>query len=539
MEYKPLVLVVDDNETNRELIREILEDEEYRVNEAENGQKGYLKALEEIPDLILMDVEMPVMNGLEATRKIIETPETNRIPVIVLTGLNDTEDRIKAYNCGAMDFVTKPFNALELMARVKSYIRFSILNKKYVLSTISTETGLPNRAAFHEKLPDTSNPKLLLLKIDDIESISRFYGEATGTAIEKEFAAFLLTAQTNEIKVQSTLFHLGKGLFGFLLEDSEDIISRTTAREIILELGKRFDSIRPQIKDEHYEIEFTAVAGFTKENMLEKSELALDEALRNKTSILVMDDIIQDVYQNIGDNIFWLKKIKDAVQNDRLVPFYQPIFNSNTGKIEKFESLVRMIDENGSIISPGQFLLIAKNSKYYPDITRLMTRQSINDFKNRPEEFSLNLSALDIENKNVRDFFLENLLKFPGIASRLTLEIVEQEGVKYIDTLRDFVRQVKQFGVKIAIDDFGSGYSNFKMLLDMEIDYLKIDGSLIRNIHKDASNRNVVETIKTFADKTNIGIIAEFVENEDIFNCLKQMGIHYFQGYYIGKPQKL
>jgi EAL domain-containing protein (putative c-di-GMP-specific phosphodiesterase class I) len=198
-----------------------------------------------------------------------------------------------------------------------------------------------------------------------------------------------------------------------------------------------------------------------------------------------------------------------------------------------------MIDEDGNIVPPGKFLLIAKNSKYYPDITRLMTEQSMEMFKNRPEEFTLNLSALDIENKNIRDFLLDSLEQSPDTASRLTLEIVEQEGVRFIDILKEFVRQVKLYGVKIAIDDFGSGYSNFRMLLDMDVDFLKIDGSLIRNIHTDASSRNVVETIKTFADKTKIGIIAEFVENEEIFQCLKKMGIHYLQGYYIGKPARL
>ncbi len=358
MEYKPIVLVVEDIEVNRELIREILEDEGYRVNEACNGKEGVEKALAEIPDVILMDVEMPEMNGLDATRILVETPETNRVPIIVLTGLNDLDDRIKAFECGAMDFVVKPFNALELMARVKSYIRLSLLNKKYVLSTISPETGLPNRAAFRERLQEAKKPTLLLVKIDNIEAVSRFYGEATGTNIEKVFSRLLQIEQPEELKDNSVLFHLGKGLFGFLVEDPENHLDKVKARAIISQLMQEFEDHHAEIKETYYDIELTAVIGFDRENMLEKSELALEEAIRNKTGILVMDDIISDVYHTIGENIFWLKKIKEAVQQDRLVPFYQPIFNSKTGKIDKYESLLRMIDESGNVVSPGQFLLI-------------------------------------------------------------------------------------------------------------------------------------------------------------------------------------
>lgn len=539
MGYVPLVLVVEDNDINRELIREILEDEGYRIKEAENGKEGVEKAGLEIPDLILMDIEMPVMNGLEATRLLKERPETSRVPVIVLTGLNETEDRIKAFDCGAMDYLTKPFNTLELLARVKSYIRFSLLNRKYVLSTLSQDTGLPNRAAFREKLPDLDSPRLMLIKIDNIEAISRFYGESTGTDIEKNFSQVLLQNQPDKLPETTTLFHLGKGLFGFLADDPENLVDKDLAKAQAAQMVNRLDKHHQLTGDAYYDFDVTVVVGFNKENMLEKSELALDEALRNKSEILLVDDIIQDVHHTIGENIFWLKKIREAVQDKRLIPFFQPIFNSKTDKIEKYEALLRMVDKEGNIVPPGKFLFIAKNSKYYPDITRLMTLQAMDQFKSRIDEFTLNLSALDIENRNIREFLVEALKKNPETAARMTLEIVEQEGVKYIDILKEFVQLVKQYGVKIAVDDFGSGYSNFRMLLDMDVDYLKVDGSLIRNIHEDTASRNVVETIKAFADKTSIGIIAEFVANEEIYNCLEEIGIYYHQGYYIGKPEKL
>jgi EAL domain-containing protein (putative c-di-GMP-specific phosphodiesterase class I) len=160
------------------------------------------------------------------------------------------------------------------------------------------------------------------------------------------------------------------------------------------------------------------------------------------------------------------------------------------------------------------------------------------DFKHRAESFSVNLSALDIESHQMREFLLSSLAENPDAASRLTFEIVEQEGFRFAEMLKEFIKQVKKYGVKIALDDFGSGYSNFRTLIDLDVDYLKIDGSLIKNIHRDASSRRVVETIKTFAEKISLDIIAEFVENEEIFNCLKAMGIHYCQGYFIGYAER-
>jgi EAL domain-containing protein (putative c-di-GMP-specific phosphodiesterase class I)/CheY-like chemotaxis protein len=539
MGYVPLILVAEDDEVNRELIRDILEEFGYRINEAVNGKDAVQKAISEVPDLILMDVEMPIMNGLDAIKILMENPDTNRIPIIVLTGLNETTDRIKAFDSGAMDYVAKPFNAHELLSHVRSYLRFSLLNKKYVLSTLNPDTQLPNRAAFREKLPDLEQPLLFLVKISNIEAISRFYGEVTGTEIEKFFAQFLQNEQSLELKTETTLFHLDKGLFGFLTMEPNPEIDKDNARQIGENIISHFGSLQTVVEEVQYDLELTVVVCFGKENVLEKSELALEEAIYKKIDVIVAEEVIEDLYHVIGENIYWLSKIKEAVQEEQFEPFYQPILNGTTGRIEKYESLLRMIGDDGEIIPPGKFLLIAKNSRYYHDITRIVVRRSMAVFENRNENFSINISALDIENKEMREFLLDSLKNAPGTANRMILEIVEQEGIKHYDILKTFIKQVKQYDVKIAIDDFGSGYSNFRMLMDMDVDFIKIDGSLIKNIITDTSSHSVVETIVAFAEKSNIGIIAEFVENQEILNCLKDMGIEYFQGWHIGKPGRL
>jgi len=537
MGYQPLVLVAEDDEVNRELIKDILTSYDYRVIEAVTGKDAVEKARQEVPDLILMDIEMPVMNGLEAIRLIMDRPETNRVPIIVLTGLNETEDRIKAFDCGAMDFVAKPFNAHELVSHVRSYLRFSLLNKKYVLSTLDPDTQTPNRASFREKMPELDKPLLFMIKLDNMDAISHFYGEGTGREIEKNFIDFLSQLELLQHGVDDfLLYHLGKGLFGVVIENGKAKLDKEKAKQIGQHLLEHFETHQTYVKEVQYDLEATVAICFDEEKNLEKSELALNEAVRSSTGVMMVDEVIQDVYHTIGENIIWLKNIKDAVHEHRFLPFFQPILNGSSGKIEKYETLLRMVDEEGHFVAPGQFLFVAKNSKYYPDITKTVTLQAIDVFKDRSEEFSINLSALDIENHSTRDFLMDTLRRSPEIAGRIIFEIVEQEGIKHFEILKEFVKNAKQLGASIAIDDFGSGYSNFRMLLDMDVDYIKVDGSLIRNIHTDAISRSVVETIKTFAEKTSMKIIAEFVENQQIQDTLMEMGIHYFQGYHIGKP---
>lgn len=154
-------------------------------------------------------------------------------------------------------------------------------------------------------------------------------------------------------------------------------------------------------------------------------------------------------------------------------------------------------------------------------------------------ELSINISVTDIEKTFTREKIFDLLEEYHSDAHRIVFELLEDEDVKDFNIIKDFIRHVKNQGVKIAIDDFGSGYSNFERLLEFEPDILKIDGSLIKNIVQDTYSKSIVETIVLFAKKQNIKTIAEYVENEEIFNILKDLGVDYSQGYYFGKPEAL
>jgi EAL domain-containing protein (putative c-di-GMP-specific phosphodiesterase class I) len=191
------------------------------------------------------------------------------------------------------------------------------------------------------------------------------------------------------------------------------------------------------------------------------------------------------------------------------------------------------------MLSPFFFLDIAKKGRLYSSITDVVLENSFGALKKTTKDITINISALDIEKTSTREKIFELLEQYKDDRSRIIMELLEDESVKDFDTIRYFIIKVKSQGVRIAIDDFGAGYSNFERLLDYQPDIIKIDGCLIKNILIDDFSLDVVETIVAFAKKQNIKTVAEFVENADIYTLLTKLGVDYSQGYYFGKPDTL
>ena len=152
---------------------------------------------------------------------------------------------------------------------------------------------------------------------------------------------------------------------------------------------------------------------------------------------------------------------------------------------------------------------------------------------------SVNISSFDIENIKSRRKIIQLLKENKDLTSRLTFEILEDENIIHMNDIKSFIEEVKSYGVKIAGDDFGIGYSNFSRLMIFKPDYIKIDGSLIRNIENDKYSLDLVKTIQSFSENQNIKTIAEYVSNENIFKIVKEIGIDFSQGYFLGKPEAL
>ncbi len=281
-------------------------------------------------------------------------------------------------------------------------------------------------------------------------------------------------------------------------------------------------------------ISFSCGIASNKEALLIKANTALQIAKNNAKNIVVYKDSL-DAKEQITKNADALLTLKEAITHNRITPFFQPIYSTRNRRIEKYESLARIIKEDGSIIMPFAFLDIAIKSKLYPEITKAMIVKTFAFFKDKEYEFSINLSILDIQNQEILKFILTQIQAFHA-PQHVVFEILESHKIENYQEMKSFIKEVKKHGCKIAIDDFGSGYSNFSHIFELNVDYLKIDGSLVKFITIDESSRIIVKTIVNFASNLGLKTIAEFVEDKDALEMLEKMGVDFVQGYYIGKP---
>jgi PAS domain S-box-containing protein/diguanylate cyclase (GGDEF)-like protein len=408
---------------------------------------------------------------------------------------------------------------------ITDLIHKSVELEKSLREDFLTKEG--NRFKLLEDIKKSKKPSLALLDVNRFGEINDFYGYEIGDEvlriISKEFRKFMGN--------KYSLYRIYSDEFA-ILADNED---REHFIRFVKLITDWISSTPLLIKGKEIYIQMSFSLSFEEKNNLKKTANIIKRYAKVNKDIHVYDKKleIEKVYEK---NIMWTKKLKKAFESDSIVPYYQAIYNLKTDKIEKYEALVRLIDEDGIAISPYFFLDIAKKSKQYLKLTKQVVKKSFEYFKDKDYEFSINLTFEDIKSKNISSFVIE-MIKDYNIASRVVFEIVESEGIEDFTQVNSFIDTVRTLGCKIAIDDFGSGYSNFEYLIKLNADYIKIDGSLIKDILINKSNEEIVVTIVDFARRQGFKTIAEFVSNKEIFNKVKELGIDYVQGYYISEPK--
>ncbi|WP_304545391.1 bifunctional diguanylate cyclase/phosphodiesterase [Sulfurimonas microaerophilic] len=419
-------------------------------------------------------------------------------------------------------------NIIEYIA-VRHDVTKMIEQQKQLDEMLNTDllTGLGSRYKLVNDIQESTQGALAILNIDNFSQINDFYGHEVGDYVIKEFGQKMGSCKCD---LELQVYHLqGDEYVIFHPRIEPKVFSNA-----LLALKEEISKVQIDIDGELITFNFSMSISYEpKEKLLTTADMALRIAKRHNQDIVTYhDDIsLNDEYKN---NIKWTKKIKEAIANDNIVPVFQPIVNNKNGKWEKYECLVRLKD-NEQLISPFFFLDIAKKTKHYIEITQIMIEKSFAVFHEKDVEFSLNLTIEDILNDEIKSFICKMLQKY-SIGERVVFEIVESESIENFDEVLEFIRNVKNYGCKIAIDDFGTGYSNFEYLMRLKTDYIKIDGSLIKDIDTNIDAELVVSTIVDFAKKMGIKTIAEFVENEEILLKVKELGIGYSQGYHCSKP---
>lgn len=408
---------------------------------------------------------------------------------------------------------------------------------EFVATRDSIDNIVDDKTLLMEDINKNEICTLAILQIKEFEILEKFYTISTLYHLEKNFIFTLKNYFPSNYNIENC-YSLGNGQFAFL--ESYETFGKNKKRVHAFMQQFLSNITNATLNYDQIKLDMHATLSYSigKDLLFEDTKFGLAHGIKNRLSLVYSNDFSVQASIEAKENLQIIKDIKLALENSKIVSFFQPIVDNKTQKTQKYESLVRLINEKDEVISPAKFLEISKQSNYYAQITRRVLENSFETLDKIEEKISINIALKDIENTHTRAYIFELLDRYSHSCSRVIFELLEEESIGNFDLVFAFVKNLKKRGVLIAIDDFGSGYSNYERLLKFQPDILKIDASLIKNIATDIYAKSVVETIVLFAKKQNIETIAEYVENEEIYSIVKDIGIDCSQGYYFSKPIK-
>ncbi|WP_457596465.1 EAL domain-containing protein [Hydrogenimonas sp.] len=391
-------------------------------------------------------------------------------------------------------------------------------------------TNLPNTAAFHVELSGHRGDTLAMANIDRFKQINALYGVKIADEILKLFARYLQSAIPEDVGLFQ---HVGDEFLLLFPRRYE----KERVEELLLELLGRIES--HLFLYGGLEVMLSVRFGVTTlqdDGALRECHMALQEAKLRHSAIrwyspdlnaLVKEDMIQTY-----------RTLKEALEEGRVFNAYQAIYDLKKSEVSHYEALIRIALPDGRILSPAAFIDFAKQTRLYPELSATVLENALRDAEKLGTAVSVNLSVVDILNEKFRESLFETLEGLPD-PHRLIFEIIESENIDNYEQTAAFIRRVKSYGCRIAIDDFGSGYANFQHIAQLDADMLKIDGTLVKDIVTDPAIRAIVKNIAAIARELRMVTIAEFVSNDEILAAVGELGIDMAQGYRLHKPEPL
>lgn len=394
-------------------------------------------------------------------------------------------------------------------------------------------TKLRSRNRLLKDIKNAQNPSVILIDINSFRSINELYGVDVGNEVLINFSLLLRDfAKNKDFKV----YRISGDEFVFFKD-----VARTDMHTCVQLLDTLFDTLKSSrifisSLQEMLYVDITAGASFNKENPLGTADIALNRAKQLHQPYVIFHNELDSI-KEVAYGALWKKKIINGLQADAFLPFFQPIVDRDE-KIVKYEALMRFRQENGKIsyIAPFEFLDIATKTRHYNEISQMTLFKSLHVSAQNDVDISLNLNYQDILNKPLHEL-LKQYIGEKKIAHHVIFEIVESQNIQDYALVNDFITEFEALGVRFAIDDFGTGFSNFSHICELSPDFIKIDGSLIKNLDTDKKSYELVKAIVFFSKELGIQTVAEFVHSKEVFDVARDLGIDFFQGYYFGAPQ--
>jgi len=416
---------------------------------------------------------------------------------------------------------------------ISAFFQLVIYYKHRKKSFIDPLTGMYNRQYLSELLKKypVGHFQLLIMDLDHFKQVNDIYGHDAGDIVLSTISERVRSV----IRKKDILIRYGGEEFLLLIPDKEKAVS--------LALAER---IRQHVKEHPVnlndcQLSITISMGLNPNPSHAKTfEYAIkiaDQGLY-KAKHLGRDrvEIYDDKKPTNEDALQKLCDVKEALDLNRIYCIYQPMFNTQTLEVYKYELLIRMQDPQGKMIVPDKFLSSIRYTQVYIEITRRVLKQAFEALEEHDVKLSINLDLQDLFNDEILEIFVDTFEKNLSFAQRLSIEILEHEEILEFELISERLTKLRKLGIKIAIDDFGSGFANYKYMLNMNIDILKIDGSLISNIDKNEHAYKIVQSIQTLAESLGIETVAEQVETQAELDCIKALNINYAQGYHLAKP---
>lgn len=455
--------------------------------------------------------------------------EVNKINVV--SSLDKTEK-----SKDEIVYLSKQFNTLvdEVEANRKNIeIQEKVFKNRLYIDSL---TGIKNRIALEDDIKNCEFVSIVLIDIDSFADINELYGFNVGDLVLVETAKVLNNFSE---KFGVTPYRLYGNVFALV---NTTMMNFSRYDEFISESLKVFKEKPIYVEKENLELFINVTLGISiaQEDPVKTATIALNKAKKSNKRFFVYNTEI-DTKESIKNSIYWREKIKEAIANDCVIPFFQPIFNTEN-KIVKYEALMRIkdFDMHGKEIFhlPYLFLDTAFKTKQYLNLVNQMLGKIIVLLPTTEKFISFNISFDDIMNNDFIDMLDKYIDKLDiENKAKLVFEILESDSINEYQILDDFVSKYRKQGIKIAIDDFGTGYSNFAHILKIRPDFIKIDGSLIKNITTDKNSSEMVKSIIDFSKALNIKITAEFVHSVEVYKRLLDLKVDEFQGFYLGRPE--
>lgn len=490
--------------------------------------------------IVLLDVVMETDTaGLELVKVIRHHFNNPNVRIIIRTGQPGiSPERYVIDHYDINDYKEKTeLTADRLYTTIRSSLSqykhiIELENKKneiYTALITDTLTGLGNRSKLNFDLDSTEPMSLILLNIDSFSMINDVYGFDVGDQMLIQFADILRNASHHK----SDIYRLEADIFAILTCFRPDNNVQTYVKNIKNSLSMETYTIQ---EVEHRLNVTIGIVEHDVGNMIQKAEIALRQARklsRNRVQYY-SDDL--DLIQQIRENTKWTKWLKTALDNDRILAYFQPIIDCKTGEIVKYESLVRL-ERDGTIYSPFHFLATARHAGLLYQITQKMFTQACIKFAHNALSFSVNITDQDLIEPNFIEF-IEQTRQLHNIdPNRIYFEILEESSILSNPMAEEHLAKLTEIGYHLCLDDFGVQCSNFAQIGALNLSIIKIDGAYIKDIDTNPQSRTITESILYFTRKIKVKTVAEFVHNAQVYEIVKSLGVDYAQGYFLGEPK--